>query len=424
MFRATRLRQLAARGLAYTTTRNVLGTVREHDGVMKGHTAARLAWSLWGVCVVFIVLPSLIPGENLPLFESLLVRLWIGTISGVGGLIASRQSKNPIGWIMIAIGVVLALMILARDYAAYALLDDPSSVPFGEVMAWLSTWVAIPAFALGTLFVLLFPDGRLLSPGWRPVAWITTVVTALMTVGEATNPGRLEGFREVENPVGFGTSGGDEYYGWVFFMLASLFIAGCCVAAVASQLVRLQRAPSRQRQQIKWFWYAAAFTLTSFLTSIVTRDLGAFLTVLGLLGMPIAIGIAILKHNLYDIDFIINRTLVYAALTATLALVYVGGVVGLGSLLREVTGGGRNNLVVAASTLAVAAMFRPARSRIQAFIDRRFYRSKHDAAKILERYSARLRDEISVDTVSANLLAVVDDTMQPSHASLWLTHDP
>ena len=116
--------------------------------------------------------------------------------------------------------------------------------------------------------------------------------------------------------------------------------------------------------------------------------------------------------------------LVNAALTVTLALVYVGGVVGLGSLLREVTGGGRNNLVVAASTLAVAAMFGPARSGIQAFIDRRFYRSKHDAAKILERYSARLRDEISVDTVSANLLAVVDDTMQPSHASLWLTYDP
>ena len=185
--------------------------------------------------------------------------------------------------------------------------------------------------------------------------------------------------------------------------------------------MRLRRATRRQRQQIKWFWYAAALTLTSFLLSLVAVDLGYYLILLGITGMPIAIGIAILKHNLYDIDLIINRTLVYAALTATLALVYVGGVVGLGSLLREVTGGGRNNLVVAASTLAVAAMFRPARSRIQAFVDRRFYRSKYDAAKILERYSARLRDEISVDTVSANLLAVVDDTMQPAHASLWLT---
>ena len=172
---------------------------------MKGHTAARLAWSLWGVCVVFIVLPSLISDENLPLLESLLVPLWIGTISGVGGLIAARQSRNPIGWIMLAIGVLIAIHILARDYATHALLDDPSSV-IGEVMAWLSSWVAIPGLALGTFFVLLFPDGRLLSPGWRPVAWITAVVTALITVGSATAPGGIEGFGEVENPVGIGTS--------------------------------------------------------------------------------------------------------------------------------------------------------------------------------------------------------------------------
>jgi hypothetical protein len=321
---------------------------------------------------------------------------------------------------MIAIGVLFAISILARDYAAYALLDHSNSVPFGEVMAWLSTWVAIPALALGTFFVLLFPDGRVLSPRWRLVAWTIAVVTALMTVGSATAPGRLEGFGEVLNPVGIGPSGGDQA-GWVFFILAASFIAGCGAAAVASQLVRLQRASSRERQQIKWFWYAAAFTLTSFLTSFVTKDLGYYLILLGITGMPLAIGIAILKHNLYDIDFIINRTLVYAALTATLALVYVGGVVGLGSLLREVTGGGKNNLIVAASTLAVVAMFRPARTRIQALVDRRFYRSKYDAAKILERYSARLRDEISVETVSANLLAVVDDTMRPGHASLWLT---
>jgi hypothetical protein len=390
---------------------------------MKGHTAARLAWSLWGVCVVFIVLSFLIRGEKLALFESLWVPVWIGTISGVGGLIASRQSKNPIGWIMIAIGVLFAIHILARDYATYALLDDPSSV-IGEVMAWLSSWVAIPGLALGTFFVLLFPDGRLLSPGWRPVAWTTAVVTALITVGSATAPGGIEGFGEVENPVGIGTSGGDEYVGWLFFMVAVLFIAGCCVAAVASQLVRLQDASSQQRQQIKWFWYAAVFTMASFLVAFFVPALGYFLTVLGAMGMPIAIGIAILKHNLYDVDLIINRTLVYAALTVTLALFYFGGVVGLGSLLREITGGERSDLVIAVSTLAVAAMFRPARSRIQAFIDRRFYRSKHDGARILERYSARLRDEISVETVSANLLAVVDDTMQPAHVSLWLTHDP
>ena len=182
---------------------------------MRAHTAARLAWSLWGVCVVFIVLPFLIPGESAPLLGSLWVGLWIGTTSGVGGLIASRQPKNPIGWIMIAIGVLLAISILARDYGTYALLDHPNSVPFGEVMAWLSTWVQMPGLALGTFFVLLFPDGRVLSPKWRLVAWTTAVVTALLTVGSATAPGRLEGFGEVVNPVGIGTSGGDQA-GWEF----------------------------------------------------------------------------------------------------------------------------------------------------------------------------------------------------------------
>jgi hypothetical protein len=391
---------------------------------MKAHTAARLAWSLWGVSVVFIVLPFLIPGQDLALLESLSVGLWLGTISGVGGLIASRRSTNPIGWIMIAIAVLIAIGISAHDYAIYALLD-PNSVPFGEVMAWLSTWVTIPGLALLAFFVLLFPDGRLPSPRWRLFAWTTAVAIAVATVGEATVPGPMEGFGGARNPVGIGTSFGSEYAGWLLFLALVLVIAACGVAAVASQLVRLRRAPRHQRQQVKWLWYAAAFTITAFISGgFLPGNLGIYLAMLGLTGMPIATGIAILKHRLYDIDLIIHRTLVYGALTATLALVYVGGVVGGGSLLREVTGEEGNNLVVAASTLAVAAVFRPARARIQAFIDRRFYRGKYDAAKALESFSSRLRDEVSLDTVSTDLLAVVDETMQPAHASLWLRQRP
>jgi hypothetical protein len=397
--------------------RNVLGTVSGEDGGMKAHTAARLGWSLWGVSVVFIVLPFLIP--------SLLVGLWFGTISGVGGLIASRRSMNPIGWIMIAIGVLLAIGILARDYATYALLDHPNSVPFGDVTAWLSTWVPIPGLALLAFLVMLFPDGRLPSPHWRPYAWATAVAITITTVLNATAWGPMEGFGGVRNPVGIGISFGSGSAEWLLLLASSFVIAACGVAAVASQLVRLRRATRHERQQVKWFWYSAALTVTAFiLGGLPFFGVGVYLALLGLTGMPIAIGIAILAHRLYDIDLIIHRTLVYGALTATLALVYVGGVAGGGSLLGEVTGEEGNNLVVVASTLAVAAMFRPARARIQAFIDRRFYRSKYDAAKALDSFSLRLRDEVSLDTVSTDLLAVVNETMQPAHASLWLRERP
>jgi hypothetical protein len=263
-----------------------------------------------------------------------------GTISGVGALIASRRSANPIGWIMIAVGVLLSSGILARDYATYSLLVHLNALPFGDLMASLSTWVTIPGLALLVFFVLLFPDGRLPSPRWRVVAWASAVASAVMTTGTAMSPEPVEGFRGVRSPVGvaaFRTP--EDVIGWAFFVALAVITAACGLAALGSQLVRLRRARGQQRQQVKRFAYGAGLAATAYILGyFFVAELAIFFSMMGLIGMPIAIGVAILRHRLYDIDFIINRTLVYGALTAVLALVYVGGVFGLGDFVRNITG--------------------------------------------------------------------------------------
>ena len=336
----------------------------------------------------------------------------------VGALISSRLPTNPIGWICLAIGLILALEAVADGYHVYALQTRPGSLPGGEYMAWLGNWTwAPPVFLIGTFMVLLFPDGRLPSRRWRAVAWFSVVALISVGLSYAFLPGRLDEAPNVTNPLGIepARSALELVYTWDILLLPL-----CFVASALSMVLRFGRATGEVRQQIKWFAFAAvlqamAFSFYFVVPSEVVEDLVA----LAFAGLPVAVGIAILRHRLYDIDVVINRALVYGSLTISLALVYVGLVVALQYVFRALTGGG-SQLVIVASTLAIAALFSPLRRRIQAFIDRRFYRKKYDAAKTLEAYSAKLRDETDLDALNAELVGVVWETMQPAHVSLWL----
>jgi hypothetical protein len=299
----------------------------------------------------------------------------------------------------------------------YGLLIHPGSLPgVANGAAWLDTWLFIPLIgSMGTFLLLLFPDGRLPSPRWRPVAWCAGAVIVGGSVVGAFNPDALSDIPELRNP--FGIEVFRSIADVAFPVMFPLFLVAVVGSAVAL-IKRFRRARGEERQQLKWLAYAGAAASVIFPLSFVLWDVFPPIQVLELvpiIGLPAAVGVAILKYRLYDIDRIINRTLVYGLLTGILAGVYVGLALGLGALA-----GSDNSLVIAGSTLVVAALFRPARRRIQGLIDRRFYRRKYDATRTLEAFSARLRDEVDLNQLSDHLVVVVKETMQPVQASLWL----
>lgn len=344
----------------------------------------------------------------------------------VGALIASRHPRNPVGWIFLAIGLSEVLSKFAYEYAAYSLITNPGALPGGSAMAWLQSWIWAPELTLFPFLILLFPDGRLLSRRWRAVGWIPLVwMLAFFGYSVALWPHR--GAFLLRNVESFGIASLARIEATLFALFPAVML--CLAASLVCLIIRFRRSKGDQRQQLKWI----ALTAGLGATNIVVIDLildpleleNSATTLIGeTLGGPglfaIAAGVAILKYRLFDIDRIINRTLVYGALTALLALIYLGGVVGFGAVLRSLTGQQSNSLAVAASTLAVAALFRPVRGRLQSFIDRRFYRRKYDVAKIVESFSSQLREEVDLNALSGHLVEVVQETMQPSHVSLWL----
>ena len=345
----------------------------------------------------------------------------------VGALVASRWPKNAIGWIFWWLGFSFLLVGASEEYALYALVTEAGSLPGAEGMLWLTTLFGGPiVFTVFALVFLLFPDGRLPSHRWRPVVWIDLVAVACI-VAWAFGPGTLEnlGLVRVSNPFGIeGAAALLGTLGWV-----GLFVTlAVTVAGGVSLVVRFRGARGVERQQIKWLAFSgivfcAVFAAAPFLWSLPESPATAWIwPVLFLAGastVPVAVGIAILRHRLYDIDLIINRALVYGSLTVTLALMYLGSVVALQLGFRTISGG-TSQLAVVASTLAIAALFNPLRRRVQASVDRRFYRRKYDAAKTLDAFSVRLRDETRLDALSEDLVGVVTKTVQPAHASLWL----
>ncbi len=402
--------------------------VEETQGLHLGRGAAGigvrvavlLAWTVWTISVAssaFGLLLLYLNGSFAPFFdESLGVDAVVAvTYSTVGVVVASRRPENAVGWLFCTIGLLHGIAVFTGQYAAYALLTRPEALPAGVAAAWLGTWIWVPGVALNVTFLLLlFPYGRPPSPRWWPVAWLGASAAVLGSAVIAVLPwDELNAGVPAENPL--------EIAGVLAFRSEIVVLIGLSGAAstllcVLSVIVRFRRARGEERQQLKWFAYAGGLYV---LTIFVPHPMVANLQILTATFLPIAAGVAILRYHLYDIDILINRTLVYGALTAALALVYFGSVATLQYAFRAVTGGD-SQLVIVASTLAIAALFGPLRRRIQAFIDRRFYRRKYDAAKTLAAFSARLRDETDLDALSNDLVGVARGTMQPEYASLWL----
>jgi hypothetical protein len=389
---------------------------------MTARSAARLAWSLCAGCVVgggAVVVLQLLNGTSelgwapLPALVAFAV---------VGALVAARQPRNSVGWLLLAVAVCMTVRLIGESYAIYALITAPGSLPGGLYGAWLqSSWFGVVAI-LAIFLPLYFPTGRLLSPRWRPVLWLGIAYLSSAVVSNALQPGPTEwlaGVRPARNPV--------VYLPAVKPLLDVIGVAGLCLlpavgGAIAALVVRFRRSRGIERQQLKWFSYAAALAPLPFLVYEVVPSAFELLLALILPLVPISVGIAILRYRLYEIDRIINRTLVYGLLTAVLGLGYAAG--SLVSILVVGVGSGPPSWLVAAATLVAAAVFRPARRRIQAVVDRRFNRRRYNAAKTIQAFSGRLREQIDLDTLSSEVLAVVDQTMEPTRVSLWLRPSP
>ena len=417
---------------------------REHGrGGEGGLNTRTTSWIAWAGCALSLALTALsfllialILSLNAPIYFYWLEPTTIAVgYSVIGAIIASRLPSHPIGWICCAIGVMAAVESFSSEYALYALLaPHPEPLLGGKVMAWLSIWVWILMFGFIVFLLLLFPTGRLPNSRWRPFAWMSAALTLMAAILMAILPNIVldtlgpsgKGRISLPNPLGV------EGLPNLFLPVQTLVLALGLVAA-ASVVVGRRGARGVERQQIKWLLYAGAiFFLGNVLKNTVFSPLGEvswglwvgyLLVSIGGLGGPIAIGIAILRYRLYDIDLLINRTLVYGSLTAMLVTLYFGGIVVLQRMFVILTGQ-QSTLAVVASTLLIAALFTPLRRRIQSFIDRHFYRSKYDARKTLEAFSATLRDETDLEALSDDLVGVVRDTMQPAHVSLWLRPDP
>jgi hypothetical protein len=399
------------------------------------------AWLAWYMCAVSLMLTvvgllllvlsrsrvgaSFYAGA--PVYDFWLVNTVTAfSFSTVGGMIAPRlPPHNPVGWLFCTIGLLAGMRLFVAEYAIVTLLAEPgtllSNLPGGEALAWVSSWLWVSHIGLFLFLALLFPDGGPPSSRWRPFAWIVGVVIVVGTVAVAVWPETAAGFDLTSHPLGVEIA--TDVVNPVETILYAL-----ALVAMSSLVVRLGRSRGVERQQVKWFAYAVGvLAISAILAYVVSETMGirwlgwisSMLVIVGVVGLPVAVGIAILRYRLYNIDLIINRTLVYGALTVLLVAVYVGSIVVFEGLLRALTGQG-SQLAIVASTLAVAALFNPLRYRIQSFIDRRFYRKKYDARKTLEAFSAKLKDKTDLQELNNDLVGVVMETMQPAHISLWL----
>jgi hypothetical protein len=389
---------------------------------MSAHRATLLAGGLAAMAVGLKV-SGFVASNSADSSELTVTDLLTTTItvafSSVGALVARRHPGNAIGWIFIGVAVFTGLGGLAHGYALYRLdgggtagIVAGTAAMYAEI-SWVPFVLVPPSF-----LILLFPDGHLPSRRWRPVAWTSAAGIAGTLATSWVAPGQLADFPEVHNPFGIDSPLVEPLAGLAYFAL----FAGV-LGSAASVVVRFRRGQQKQRQQIKWLAVAGTVAAVALIVNLtfydfLGEDVANGLIMFAVLGLPAAAGIAILRHRLYDIDVVINRTLVYGALTATLAGIYLGSVLLTQLLLTPVTAS--NSLAIVVSTLAVAAFFQPARRRIQAIVDRRFYRRKYDAARALERFGTHLRDEIDLDALGDELRSVLADTMQPAHVSLWL----
>jgi hypothetical protein len=390
-----------------------------------------MAWSLLALFVMSMVVTTILSVANGSFQQEpagfLVLVVGFTAFMVVGVLIVAHRPSNAIGWIFTAIGLLAATWAPAGEYLTYAYWTRSGSLPDAILVAWAmlgGSWYLTVALAL-VFTPLLFPTGRLLSPRWRPIAWLAGAATAAFMVLAALKPDLDRApDRVIANPVGVAWVGaGDPEESPVGVALLSLM--GVLMAlAFGSLVVRFRRSRGDVRQQLKWITYAGGLLPLAGLAYLVPETVGTVLFAVPLVFLPVAAGIAILRYRLYDIDRLINRTLVYGLLTALLGAVYAGVVLVGGQVFGGGVGRDPPSWAVAGATLAVAALFQPARRRIQQTVDRRFNRRKYNAGKTIEAYSLRLREQVDLDTLSSELLAVVDQTMQPTRALLWLRPSP
>jgi len=341
----------------------------------------------------------------------------------VGSLIVSRRPSNTVGWIFCAIGLGTATTAFSAGYITHALATHADTQLATGIIDALGNGVWSLNLGLGTLLLLLFPDGRPLSRRWRIVFWVAVATTAAASLADFLRPGPLEMGGRVVNPLGIAAAG--SILGAVD-LVAHLLLPPLVLLAILSVIVRYRRASGIQRQQIKWSAFGAASMAAIIVVTVlaVPYQNSAASTIgfaLAFAMLPIGAGIGVLRYRLYDIDIIINRALVYGSVTAILVAVYFACVIGAQAIVQRMTS--QTNpppVVIVASTLLIAALFTPLRRRLQSFIDRRFYRRKYNAQKTLAAFGATLRQEVDLNELQGHLVAVVDETMQPEHVSLWL----
>jgi len=330
-----------------------------------------------------------------------------------GALIALRQPRHPVGWCFLLLGLFGDLFLGFANYALYGTLTNPGALPAVGFVVWITHWFwAIPS-GVFPMMMLLFPDGRPPTVRWWPVAWLGVGATLLFAGTDALAPYLAPGNPESS----YGAPVIPEPLMWASLVSAVTW-AITLVAAVASLVVRFRRSRGAERQQLKWFAGAAAVVVSFQLVGLAVPPVISVLTNLSFALLPLSAAVAILRYRLYDIDVVIERTLVYGVVTATLGATYVATVVVLQGLLRPLTEG--SEIAVALSTLLVVALFHPIRRRAQDAIDRRFYRARYDAARTVDAFVVRLRDDVELDSVRADLLEVVNSTIHPAHASVWL----
>jgi hypothetical protein len=386
---------------------------------MKALTASRLAWSLCasivaiGACV--IVLQAL--NERATVQGTVAAG---GTITAVavGALVAARRPRNPVGWFLLGSSMSLTLAEFASEYAVYGLRTEPGSLPFARAVAWPQTWLWVPGVSLSVIFLpLYFPNGRLLSRRWRWVVRLAAVFSAYSALVAAFLVGEADAGAGIANPLHIPAP---QPLVGVLEGLMQVLLVPVVAAAGASLVVRFWRSRGEERQQMKWLTYVAAL-LPALIVLTYWFPAADYAAGAVFASVPVVVGVAVLKYRLYDVDLIINRTLVYGALTVMLVLVYLAGVATAQAAFRLLTGQEQQpQLAVVVSTLGIAALFNPLRRRVQEFIDRRFYRSRYDASKALGAFSAKLRNETDLERLAGELIRAVRGTMQPEHASLWL----